>query len=159
MRNFLYLLRTNGLLLNNRLNTIDPTVSPHCTFCRIVDRQTAPRDRFLHFFYDCAITNRLLQRWCGLFEPPLQLNDFSFRNFYWYGTTDNDANGSTPQVLIADTFKYVLRKFKKRKKIPNFPTFIDEVFFVIWSAAQMSPKIEFGINNNNIIANFFQAKG
>ena len=89
MRNFLYLLRTNGLLLNNRLNTIDPTVSPHCTFCRIVDRQTAPRDSFLHFFYDCAITNRLLQRWCGLFEPPLQLNDFSFRNFYWYCTVYN----------------------------------------------------------------------
>ena len=86
MRNFLYLLRTNGLLLNNRLNTIDPTVSPHCTFCRILNRQTAPRDSFLHFFYDCAITNRLLQRWCGLFEPPLQLNDFSFRNFYWYCT-------------------------------------------------------------------------
>ena len=48
---------------------------------------------------------------------------------------------------------------KKGKKIPNFPTFIDEVFFVIWSAAQMSPKIEFGINNNNVIANFFQARG
>ena len=89
MRNFLYLLRTNGLLLNNRLNTIDPTVSPHWTVCRIVDRQTAPRDSFLHFFYDCAITNRLLQRWCGLFEPPLQLNDFSFRNFYWYCTVYN----------------------------------------------------------------------
>ena len=74
-------------------------------------------------------------------------------------TTDNDANGSTPQFLIADTFKYVLWKFKKRKKIPNFPTFIDKVFFIIRSAAQMSPKIEFGINNNNIIANFFQARG
>ena len=48
---------------------------------------------------------------------------------------------------------------KKRKKIPNFPTFIDEVFFVIRSAAQMSPKIEFGFNNNNLIANFLQARG
>ena len=55
--------------------------------------------------------------------------------------------------------KYVLWKFKKRKKILNFPTFIDKVFFVIRSAAQMSPKIEFGINNNNVIANFFQARG
>ena len=54
---------------------------------------------------------------------------------------------------------YVLWKFKKRKKIPNFPTLIDEVFFVIRSAAQMSPKIEFGFNNNNLIANFLQARG
>ena len=56
MRNFLYLLRNNGLPLNNRLNAFDPTVSAKCSFCRIVDRDTAPRDSFFHFFYDCQIT-------------------------------------------------------------------------------------------------------
>ena len=50
MRQFLYLLRNNGLMLNNRLNAIDETVSPYCTFCRIIDRASAERDGFLHFF-------------------------------------------------------------------------------------------------------------
>ena len=74
MRNFLYLLRNNGLTLNNRLNAFDPTISAKCSFCRIVDRDTAPRDSFFNFFYDCKITTRLLQQWCAIFEPPLQIN-------------------------------------------------------------------------------------
>ena len=104
MRNFLYLLRSNGLLLNNHLNAFDPTVSPNCSFCRIIDRNAAPRDGFLHLFYECPITNRLLQQWCGLFEPQLQINDPSFRNFYRYGISKADEYGSAPQILVADTF-------------------------------------------------------
>ena len=56
----MYLLRNNGLMLNNRLNAFDDTVSPNCTFCRIVDRDAAPRDGFLHFFFYCPVTLLLL---------------------------------------------------------------------------------------------------
>ena len=159
MRNFLYLLRSNGLLLNNRLNVFDPTVSPNCSFCRIIDRNAVPRDGFLHLCYECPITNRLLQQWCRLFEPQLQVNDPSFRKFYWYGISVTDEYGSAPQILVADTFKYVLWKYKQLKKIPNFPSFIEEIFFVIWTAANMSAKIKFVITNNNMITNFLQARG
>ena len=159
MRNFLYLLRNNGLPLNNRLNAFDPTVSAKCSFCRIVDRDTAPRDSFSHFFYDCQITTRLLQQWCSIFEPPLQFNEPSFRQLYWYGINPAEETGSTPVIFVSDTFKYVLWKFKQRKKIPNFQTFIGEVFFVIQTAASNSQKICRGIAENNLITNFLQARG
>ena len=50
LRNFLFLLCNNSLPLNNRLNAFDPEVQPSCNFCRIIDRETAPRDGFYHFF-------------------------------------------------------------------------------------------------------------
>ena len=159
MRNFLYWLRNNGLPLNNRLNAFYPTVSPKCSFCRIVNRDTAPRDGFLHLFYECQITSRLLQQWCAIFEPPLQINDPSFRQFYWYGINPVEENGSALVIFISDTFKYVLWKFKQRKKIPNFQAFIGEEFFIVQTAANNSQKIRCGIAENNMIANFLQARG
>ena len=108
MRNFLYLFRNNGLPLNNRINAFDPTVSPTCTFCRIIDRETETRDSFLHFFQDCPVTSRLLEHWCNVFEPPLRCNDPSFRNFYWYGYTEDEPDGSMSLAFVAYTFKYVL---------------------------------------------------
>ena len=159
MRNFLFLLRNNGLPLNNRLNAFDPTVSAKCSFCRIVDRDTAPRDVFFIFFYDCQITSRLLQQWCAIFEPPLQINYPSFRQFYWYGINPAEENGSAPVIFISDTFKYVLWKFKQRKKIPNFQAFIGNVFFIVKTAANTSLKICHRIAENNMITNFLQARG
>ena len=66
---------------------------------------------------------------------------------------------SAPVIFVSDTFKYVLWKFKQRKKIPNFQTFIGEVFFIIQTAANNSEKICRGIAENNLITNFLQARG
>ena len=63
LRNFLFLLRNNSLPLNNRVNAFDNNVSPLCTFCRIIDRDTRVRDSFVHFFYSCPVTNNLLFQW------------------------------------------------------------------------------------------------
>ena len=64
-RNFLFHLRNNSLPLNNRLNAFDQDVSPSCSFCRIIDRETAPRDSFYHFFFRCPVTKRLLRGSCA----------------------------------------------------------------------------------------------
>ena len=131
MRQFLFLLRTNGLMLNNRLNAIDETVSPFCTFCRIIDRASAERDSFLHFFRNCPVTIRLLEDWCNLFEPALQINSPTFQALYWYGAYPEYEEEPSLVILMADTFKYVLWKFKKRRKIPNPAQFRCEVLYTI----------------------------
>ena len=85
MRNFIYLLRNNGLMLNNRLNAFDPTISPICTFCKILDRDTCNRDGLAHFFMECAMTRRLLKVWGSKFEPQVSLINPGFFTLYWYG--------------------------------------------------------------------------
>ena len=82
MRNFIYLLRNNGLMLNNCLNAFDPTISPICT---ILDRDTRHRDGHAHFFMECAITSRLLNVWGSKFEPQVSLVNPGFFSLYWYG--------------------------------------------------------------------------
>ena len=118
-RNFLYLLRTNGLMLNNRLNAIDPTVPVTCNFCRIIDRDTEQRDSFPHFFFTCPTTNRLLGQWCTNFEPQINLDSEDFIKLYWYRIPPEGIPASELIPLISDLFKFILWKFKSRKKIPN----------------------------------------
>ena len=68
--NFLFLLRNNSLPLNNRVNAFDNDVSPLFTFCRIIDRDKRARDSFVHFFYNCPVTNNLLFQWTRALVPP-----------------------------------------------------------------------------------------
>ena len=160
MRNFLYLLRNNGLMLNNRLNAIDNTVSPFCTFCKIIDRETNTRDCFSHFFRDCAVTRRLLTVWCTKFEPPIDGNSPDFDKLYWYGTAPAGVEENVMlNTLIVDSTKYVLWKFKNRRTIPNSTVFLNEIGAVLTNIRWLSPKIDNKLVGYNFVANFLQALG
>ena len=160
MRNFLYLLRNNGLMLNNRLNAIDNTVSPFCTFCKIIDRETNTRDSFSHFFRDCAVTRRLLTVWCTKFEPPIDGNSPEFDQLYWYGTAPAGVEDNVMlNTLIVDSTKYVLWKFKNRRTIPNSIVFLNEIGAVLTNIRWLSPKIDNKLVGYNFVANFLQALG
>ena len=159
MRNFLFLLRNNALSLNNRLNAWDPDISPYCTFCRIIDRDTRIRDGFLHFFFDCPVTFRLLQQWGAIFEPPFNPNHPSFLQLYWYGSVEEPHFNPTAIIFICDCFKYILWKFKQRRKIPNFDSFRSQLLEIIFNSSCLNKSLKLGIQNNNLIANFLQARG
>ena len=158
-RNFLYLLRTKGLMLNNRLNAIDPTVPVTCNFCRIIDRDTEQRDSFPHFFFTCPTTNRLLSQWCTNFEPQINLNSEDFIKLYWYGIPPEGIPALELIPLISDLFKFILWKFKSRKKIPNYPAFIAEFRFALSSLAAQSVRTRTALLNNIFFTNFFQVLG
>ena len=159
MRQFLFLLRNNGIMLNNRLNAIDDTVSPYCTFCKIINRDTVTRDSFLHFFRNCPVTARLLEVWSSLFEPIQQINSPSFQALYWYGVCPGNIADNGYTLLVVDSFKYVLWKFKKRKKIPNLISFNREYFFTLSNISNMSKKVRLGISNSNFLTNFLPGLG
>ena len=158
-RNFLYLLRTNGLMLNNRLNAFDQTVPVTCTFCRIIDRETAQRESFSHFFLDCPITNRLLSQWCLNFKPQVAPGHADFKKLYWYGVPPDDIQQTELIPVISDLFKYILWKYKVRKKIPNYPAFLEEYRFSISTMAAQNVRTRLTLLNHNFITNFFQAQG
>ena len=157
-RNFLYLLRTNGLMLNNRLNAFDQTVPVTCTFCRIVDRETAQRESFSHFFLDCPITSRLLSQWCLNFEPQVAPGHADFKKLYWYGVPPDDIQPTDLIPIISDLFKYILWKYKVRKKIPNYPAFLAEYRFSISTMTAQNVRARLTLLNHNFITNFFQAQ-
>ena len=107
----------------------------------------------------CPVTLRLLEQWCNIFEPPLDLNSESFEQLYWYGVAPDGQFETFLLSLILDCFKYVLWKFKTKKRISNFPMFIQENYSIINNMANMSKKVKLGISGNNFMTNFLQALG
>ena len=85
-RNFLFLFRNNQLPLNNRINAFDDTVDPRCTFCRIIDNNTASRDGLSHVFRTCIVTDRLIAQLITKLEPIPDPNSIEFKHMYWYGS-------------------------------------------------------------------------
>ena len=119
MQQFLYLLRNDGLMLNNRLNAIDDTVSPYCTFCKIIDRDTVTRDGFLHFFRSCPVTVRLLEGRSALFELTQHTYSPSFQALYWYGVCPEKIANSGYTLLVVDCFKYCLNIIDISSSVPS----------------------------------------
>ena len=119
MRNFIYLLRINGLMLNNRLNAFDPTISPICTFCKILDRDTRNRDGHAHFFMECAITRRLLIVWGSKFEPQVSIINPGFFSLYWYSIPPEGGGESILiNLLVAESFGMYFGNTKSEEKSP-----------------------------------------
>ena len=155
----MFLLRNNSLSLNNRLNTFDNDVSPLCTFCRIIDRDTMVQDSFVHFFYNCPVTNNLLFQWTRALVPPPDINTLNFKKLYWYGYDEisNDQTGSLG--LVMDIFKYVVWKSKQRRRLPNSIMLSREIGFILDLACAENVSFRHTSSNINLIANLFQARG
>ena len=159
LRNFLFLLRNNSLPLNNRLNAFDVDVSPLCSFCRIVDRDTVTRDSFNHFFLACPVTNNLLRQWTLDLNPAPDINSLEFQKLYWFGsgTLSDDESGTA--ALCMDIFKNAIWKSKQRRRLPNVVTIKREVSFILETASAQSRKLRQKILNNTLISNLLQARG
>ena len=159
LRNFLFLLRNNSLPLNNRLHAFDANVSPLCSFCRIVDRDTVTRDSFNHFFLTCPVTNNLLRQWTSDLIPAPDINSLEFRKLYWYGSGSLTDDVSGTAALVMDIFKYAIWKSKQRRRLPNAATIKREVSFILEAASALSRKLRQKILNITLISNLLQARG
>ena len=68
----------------------------------MIDRDTLVQDSFVHFFYNCPVTNNLLFQWTRALVPPPDINSLNFKKLYWYGYDDiiNDQTGSLGLVTF-----------------------------------------------------------
>ena len=144
---------------NNRINAFDDNISPLCSFCRIVDRDSASRDSFNHFFLACPVTHNLLFQWTRSLNPPPDINSLDFKQLYWFRSVplSNDETGTV--TLCMDFFKYVIWKSKQRRRLPNVISVSREILFLIESACAQSRVLRHLFLNNNLIENLFQARG
>ena len=125
----------------------------------MIDRDTLVRDSFVHFFYNCPVTNNLLFQWTRALVPPPDINSLNFKKLYWYGYDDiiNDQTGSLG--LVMDIFKYVVWKSKQRRRLPNSIMLSREIGFILDLACAENVSFRHTSSNINLIANLFQARG
>jgi hypothetical protein len=129
IREFIFKFRYNYLDLNNRINAYLPEVDPRCTFCRIRDPETQIRDSLSHFFYDCPTTSNIVG---GILRKyfPANNDPEEISQLYWYGI-DNTGCYQSINLLIFDTLRYALYKFKKQRKVPNFIVVEKDFLFLL----------------------------
>jgi len=159
IREFLFKLRNNQLGLNNRINAFDNNHDPRCNFCRIRDSNTVIRDSFKHVFYFCPTTNLLLTRLVNLLEPAPAMDTNQFFNMYWYGCFDDNPNWEFTTNIVFDIFRFLIYKFKLRKKIPNSEQFFTEYKFILEITARKNLSLKVALLANNLIANILPALG
>jgi len=159
MREFLFKQRNNQLSLNNRLNAFDINVDPRCNFCRILNNNTRTRDSFSHLFFNCPVTRVLLQQFANIFEPNLDIGSENFKKLYWYGGAEGVEGSGQYTLFIMDCFRFIIWNFKLRRKIPNWPLFERELFFLIETTVARNIGLRNSVLNTNLIANFLRVRG
>ena len=140
------------------MHLFDNDVSPLCTFCRIIDRETLVRDSFVHFFFNCPVTNNLLFQRTRAFVPPPDINSLDFL-FYWYGNDDTNNDQSGSLCVVMDIFKYAVWKSKQRQRLPNIISLSRDISFILDLACTANVSFRHTTGNINLIANLFQARG
>ena len=161
LKDFIFKFRNNQLYTNNRLHAVDGLTNPACTFCRIKGIIPLPDESFCHLFFDCCTTKTLLTAWTASMEPVPDFTTEEARLAFWYGTGNLVApeNYSKYITFLYDCFRYILWKFRLRKKLPNPTSFAKELDFFILVTVKGSGSFKNKISKINSIANLLPALG
>ena len=158
-REFVFKRRNNQLKTNNRLNAFDPDIDPRCSFCRIIDRDSNTRETFGHIFFSCPVTYSLLNNLATHLEPRLDLETELFKDLYWYGRYDDNTAIESSLLLFFDTVRYLIWKFRCRRKIPNWNMLAREIKFTLECVFNLNQSLRTRAEAANIISNLLPARG
>jgi Reverse transcriptase (RNA-dependent DNA polymerase) len=162
IKTFIYNCRFNILPLNNRLNAYRPEIDPRCTFCRIRNANTMERDGFLHCFFSCPVVKRLIIDFFNFLGVDIDIDTEGGKNLYWYGLIDNDTltvRRHLSNVLVFDLFRYIVYKYRLKRRIPNIAIVVNEITFIVQCVCNVSRNINLSFVNNNLLAMLLQARG
>jgi len=158
-REFVFKQRNNQLRTNNRLHAIDHNIDPRCSFCRIIDNDTNTRETFGHLFFTCPVTSALLNALAQKLEPRIPTDSELFKNLYWYGRFDENTAIESVLLLFFDTVRFLIWKFRYRRKVPNWLMLERELKFTLVCVFNLNQSIKTKAESANIISNLLPARG
>jgi exonuclease III len=162
LRAFIFNLRYNYLPLNNRLNAYRPEINPKCTFCRIRDKDTAPRDSLRHCFFTCPTTKQLLTLFLAHMNVNMANEDFNLNQLYWFGISSELENTKQTIVVLSvvfDVFRFILFRHRLRSNIPNFNNFFREITFTLSTIIRSNKRFRDSFLQCHTLAPLTQALG
>ncbi len=157
VREFIFKERNNCLPLNNRAAHFVQNLSDKCSFCRIINPGTNTRENFSQLFFDCPISNLVLNGFIRLSGIRVLGNDPNIRNIYWNGIIQNSLNKEL--LLLFELFRYCVWKSKIRRTVPRARTILYFLTNILSTIFSIKPEIETKFRNNLICAPLLQAMG
>jgi hypothetical protein len=157
IREFIFKERNNCLALNNRAAHYVQNLSDKCSFCRIINQETNTRESFSHLFFDCPISNLVLNGFLRISGLRVLGNDQNIRNIYWNGIVNGSVNKEL--FLINNIFRYCIWKSKIRKMVPRARNILNSVSNILTTVLLIKPDLREKFQSNYIRAPFLQAMG
>jgi hypothetical protein len=157
VREFIFKERNNCLPLNNRAAHYVQNLSDKCSFCKIINPDTVTRENFSHLFFDCPISNLVLNGFIRISGLRFLSNDPNVRNAYWNGMVNEKLDKEL--LLTFELFRYCLWKSKIRKTVPRARTVFYLLTNILSTIFSMKPEIETKFRNNIICSPLLQAMG
>jgi len=128
-----------------------PEISEACTFCRIAGKNNEQRETFAHFFWHCNVTTAIITNLSNILSEQITPAK------YWYGITDDSI--SLAHMIFFGVFRYVLWKSKLARTIPNTPSIIRKVVFLVEIATKLNSDLRLKMQNSLLLTRCKRALG
>jgi hypothetical protein len=142
IREFIFKFRNNILGLNTRVSHFNNERGRHCTFCNLENGPNTD-ESFLHLFFECPSTKRILNLFVDNFLGELLLtDDLEKKSFIFLG-----SNNLTKRIdnffisTVAVFINFYIWECKLAKKIPVLENLKNDLFFGMEPIRILSSKL------------------
>jgi hypothetical protein len=96
----------------------------------------APKETFVHLFFDCAVVNSLISRIWETYIQELEIN----KTIYFLANYSDNESYNRSLGLFLDVFRFHLWQAKLEKKIPTTQKIITEIQYSLQTILRVGCK-------------------
>jgi hypothetical protein len=115
VRAFLFKYYNNILGINSRVAHFNPDIDCACTFCSLAGHLPAPKETFVHLFFDCTVTNNVVNR---IWETYIQGVEINKIIYFLANHSENEIHNGFLGLFL-DILRFHIWQAKLEKKIPS----------------------------------------
>ena len=141
---FMFKFYNNTLGTNLRVSKFNYEISPECTFCSINGPHPASREDFVHLFFHCPTTKKIIQEF---FHKYMTIQVPECEEFFGANLGDNEENNNCFQ-LVMDILRFYLWQAKLEKKLPSKTNVFENVNDTISRIMKVSASMNASLNNS-----------
>jgi hypothetical protein len=130
-REFLFKFYNNLLGLNVRISHFNNNIGRGCTFCTLKNADPVPDETFLHLFFDCPETYKLLNGFLTAFVPEFS-NATRPEKIELYFLSVNPLTNKNDNIFLSaltSFFNNFIWTCKLQKTLPNLNAMTNDIFF------------------------------
>ena len=129
-REFSFRFYNNTLGLNNRLAHFVQNINPGCAFCLANNADVIHPESFLHLFFDCFYTNKLLTAICNNLVPELVFLTESSKKLFWFCGIDPGTGNNNNSFLrfFTNTIMFTIWEQKKKNRF-TYASFLNDFMY------------------------------
>jgi hypothetical protein len=152
LREFIFKFCNNLLGLNCRVSHFNRLVSEDCTFCTLNKSLPAPRETFIHVFFNCPETAATLAAFENKYFYSLDLNTEERRRlFCFFGTTDRKLKDCKKFLsLTTSVVLFYVWDCKLRKGKQSLASCLNFYFYHMEIVQKMSPSLKEEMSKINL---------